>query len=224
MRKRIRLILGIMMGLILTATAQDYKYEAGGGLGIGFYMGDANQSALFHKPGAAFAALLRRTINYRWAIKFDLATAHIKGDTRDFDTRFPGGDFNLSRQLIDLGAQAEFNFFHYGIGYSYLGTKRFSPYLLLGIGFTWVPKKDDGYFNVNIPLGFGLKYKVAPRWNIGLEFSVRKTLGDKLDGWRLSDPVGIDSSAFKNTDWYSLTMFSVTYDFGRKRAICNNDM
>ena len=50
MRKRIGLILGIMMGLILTATAQDYKYEAGGGLGIGFYMGDANHKlSLGHK-------------------------------------------------------------------------------------------------------------------------------------------------------------------------------
>ena len=222
MRKRIGLILGIMMGLILTATAQDYKYEAGGGLGIGFYMGDANQSALFHKPGAAFAALLRRTINYRWAIKFDLATAHIKGDTRDFDTRFPGGDFNFSRQLIDLGAQAEFNFFHYGWGYSYLGTKRFSPYLLVGVGITAVPKKGDGYFSLNIPIGVGLKYKLAERWNIGFEFSMRKSLGDKLDGKVLDDPYKIQSSAFKNTDWYSFTWFTITYDFGRKKTICNN--
>ncbi|MCH5328849.1 MAG: outer membrane beta-barrel protein [Coprobacter sp.] len=221
---KVILLLGMVWCVSFLAAAQDYKYEAGGGLGIGFYMGDANQSALFRKPGPAAEVILRRTINYRWAIKFDLATAYVKGDTRAFDTRFPGGDFRFGRQVLDLGAQAEFNFFHYGIGYSYLGTKRISPYLLAGVGLTCVPKKNDGYFNVNLPLGVGLKYKMAPRWNVGFEFSMRKTLGDKLDGKQLSDPLGIDSSVFKNTDWYSLTMISITYDFGRKRAICNNDI
>ena len=55
-----------------------------------------------------------------------------------------------------------------------------------------------------------------------LEFSMRKTLGDKLDGKALDDPYGINSSSLKNTDWYSYTLLSVTYDFGMKKKICNN--
>ena len=51
---------------------------------------------------------------------------------------------------------------------------------------------------------------------------MRKTLGDKLDGKALDDPYGINSSSLKNTDWYSYTLLSVTYDFGMKKKICNN--
>lgn len=213
----------IITMVVSRAGAQDYKYEIGAGGGVGFYMGDANQSALFHKPGAAFGAVMRRVINYRWSIKFNLATAGIKGDTQSFNNQFPDGkNFKFNRQLIDLGAQGEFNFFHYGMGPAYLDVYRFTPYLLAGLGFTYVPHKNDGYFNVNIPLGIGVKYKISERWNLGLEFSMRKTLGDKLDGKDLSDPYKIKSSAFKNTDWYSMTWFTITYDFGRKKAICNN--
>ena len=85
-----------------------------------------------------------------------------------------------------------------------------------------VPKCGDGYYSVDLPLGVGVKYKVGKRWNMMLEFSMRKTLGDNLDGKQLDDPYGIESAALKNTDWYSYTMFSVTYDFGRKRRVCNN--
>lgn len=219
--KKLFLIIIIFITGITEGRSQDFKYEIGGAAGIGFYMGDANPSKIFRKPGAALGAVFRRNLNYRWAIKCDLATSGIKGDTKGMV--FPGGaHYSFKRQLIDIGAQAEFNFFHYGWGYSYLGTKRFAPYLLAGIGITAVPKKGDGYFSLNIPLGVGLKYKLAERWNLGFEFSMRKSLGDKLDGKALDDPFKISSSAFKNTDWYSFTMFSITYDFGRKKTICNN--
>lgn len=221
--KKLFLIIIILTTLMTGAQSQDFKYEIGAAGGVGFYMGDANPSKIFRKSGAAFGAIFRRNLNYRWAIKCDLATSGIKGDTRGLPGVFPGGThYVFNRQLIDIGAQAEFNFFHYGWGYSYLGTKRFAPYLLGGIGFTAVPEKGDGYFSLNIPIGVGVKYKLAQRWNIGLEFSMRKSLGDKLDGRSLDDPYKISSSALKNTDWYSFTWITITYDFGRKKAICNN--
>ena len=167
--------------------AQDYKYEIGVAAGIGTYMGDANQSSVLHKPGAAFSGIFRYVPNYRWAIKVNLATASLRGDTRDFSNVFPEEKhYDFKRQLFDLGAQAEFNFFNYGMGYSYQETSRIS------------------------------------RWNIALEFTVRKTLGDNLDGKDLKDPYRIESSAFKNTDWYSMTLFSITYEFGYRRKPCNN--
>ncbi|MFR0835863.1 MAG: DUF6089 family protein [Barnesiella sp.] len=119
-----------------------------------------------------------------------------------------------------MGAQAEFNFFNYGMGYSYQETSRISPYLLAGLGVSFAPASVI-IFSVNIPLN-GVKYKIAPRWNIALEFTVRKTLGDNLDGKDLKDPYRIESSAFKNTDWYSMTLFSITYEFGYRRKPCNN--
>ena len=71
-------------------------------------------------------------------------------------------------------------------------------------------------------LGAGVKYKIAPRWNISLEFAMHKTLGDSFDGKALADPYHIESSVLKNTDWFSTTLFSITYELGRKKEIYNN--
>lgn len=217
------LLIGIMLRIVSGAVAQDFKYEIGGALGVGFYMGDANQYVPFHNTKVAYGLVFRHNMNYRWAVKANLSSMRIGGDTQNFANVFPEGkQVRFSRQLFDMGAQMEFNFFNYGMGYSYLGTSRIAPYLLAGFGFTFSPSKGDHSFNVNIPLGIGVKYKLAPRWNIGLEFTMRKTFGDKLDGKGLDDPYKIESSSFKNTDWYSFTMFSVTYDFGYRKKICNN--
>ena len=83
------------------------------------------------------------------------------------------------------------------MGYSYLGTKRLSPYLLAGVGVGY-STVGGGYVSFDASLGAGVKYKIAPRWNI-------------------------KSSVLKNTDWFSTTLFSITYEFGRKKEICNND-
>ena len=80
-----------------------------------------------------------------------------------------------------------------------------------------------GYVSFDASLGAGVKYKIAPRWNISLEFAMHKTLGDSFDGKALADPYHIESSVLKNTDWFSTTLFSITYEFGRKKEICNND-
>ena len=221
MRKFFAIIIPMML-LAGNARAQAYKYEIGAAVGIGAYVGDANTNP-FHKPGAAYGVIFRQNINYRWAIKYDLATTRMRGTTEGLGYAFPDGlKYSFSRQVLDFGAQAEFNFFSYGVGESYKETRRFSPYITAGIGFTAVPRKGDGYFNLNIPLGVGLKYKIGTRWNIGLEFTMRKTLGDKLDGKALKDPYRISSKIFKNTDWYSLTIFTISYDIGRKGMICNN--
>lgn len=220
-----RKVLAIIILMTLApgmAVAQEYKYEIGAAAGLGFYVGDANAKPS-KEPGAAFGVIFRQNINYRWAIKYNFATMRAKGTTEGWNNAFPAGEnYTFSRQVLDFGAQAEFNFFHYGVGESFKETRRFSPYIVAGLGFTAVPCKDDGYFSVNIPMGVGLKYKIARRWNIGLEFTMRKSLGDKLDGKALNDPLHITSSAFKNTDWYSFTMISISYDIGRKGMICNN--
>lgn len=215
----------IILFLITTTlmSAQSYKYEIGAGAGLGFYMGDTNPNKPFRKPGAAFDMAFRWNINYRWALKCGLSTATLRGESAGNGVYYPASaTYKFKRQMVDLGIQAEFNFFNYGIGQSYLNTKRISPYILAGVGFVMVPKKGDGYYSLDLPLGVGVKYKAGKRWNLMFEFSMRKTLGDKLDGKTLDDPMHIESSALKNTDWYSYTMFSVTYDFGLRRRVCNN--
>ena len=48
---------------------------------------------------------------------------------------------------------------------------------------------------------------------------MRKEFSDKIDN--LSDLYGIKHSFAKNTDWYSFTVFSVTYEFSKRCVKCH---
>jgi hypothetical protein len=89
------------------------------------------------------------------------------------------------------------------------------------------PGSGSTFISPNIPVGMGVKYKLKNRLNIGGEFTIRKLFGDGLDvtddGNRiLNNPYGIGGSILKNKDWYSLLMFSVTWEFGKRCGPCNN--
>ena len=95
------------------------------------------------------------------------------------------------------------------------------------MGFTFAPAPAEGVITENFPLGIGVKYKIAPRINIGSEFTMRFSLSDKLDvtnkeGLQLNDPYRIKGKGRKNKDSYSYTVFFVTYDLFSRCKECNN--
>ncbi|MDL2256448.1 DUF6089 family protein, partial [Parabacteroides sp. OttesenSCG-928-K15] len=82
---------------------------------------------------------------------------------------------------------------------------------------------DKSFFSLHIPLGVGVKYKIKNRVNLGCEFAFRKLFKDNLEGVAaLEDPYEIKSSVWKNKDWHTCLMFSVTWDFGPRNRPCNN--
>lgn len=212
----------------LQAQDEEYKMELGGALGGSFYMGDANSSALFKNMGVAGGFMARYLLNPRMALKGNLIVGRIADDTKDFDNKYPNqGEARFKRAIFDLGAQFEYNFFGYGTGEAYRGNKRFTPYIVGGLGFTFAPAPVKGVFTINIPLGIGVKYKLAPRVNIGCEWTMRFSLSDQLDvtseeGLQLKDPYQIKGKGWKNKDSYSYTVFFVTYDLFSRCKECNN--
>jgi hypothetical protein len=206
----------------------DYKFELGGMIGGSFYMGDANKNTLFKQMNPGAGVVFRYNANFRIAIKADLAWATVSGSTDGMDNVFPhNAQTSFNRNLFELGGQFEFNFFPYSDKFAYLNTKRFTPYVLIGMGVTVAPGGGETFVSPNIPIGVGIKYKIKNRINVGGEFSFRKLFGDNLDmnddnNHILDDPYRIGGSVLKNKDWYSLLMFSVTYDFGFRDCQCNN--
>ena len=127
--------------------------------------------------------------------------------------------------MIDLGGQAEFNFFPYSDLYKYLNTKRISPYIAGGAGFAAAPGNGELFFSPYLSLSTGVKYKLKNRINIGAEWSVRKLFSDGLDVNRsnklLDNPYRMESGLLKNKDWYSMLTIGITYDFGLRDCNCN---
>lgn len=212
-------VIMLMIATLMAAQAQEYRFEVGGALGMSGYLGDTNNANLLKKPGYVAGGLFRYIINSRMALKANLLTAKISGNSANLANTYPDAQtYAFSSQLYDLGMQFEFNFLNYGIGSKYLKLKRISPYLTLGVGATLATGDGDA-FTLNVPMGVGVKYKLGERLNIGLEFTMRKAFSDKLDG--LKDLNGITSGFAKNTDWYSFTMISITYEFSKRCRTCH---
>ncbi|MCM1020943.1 MAG: porin family protein [Muribaculum sp.] len=216
-------VVAIVLGASTNASAQEstYRYEIGAGLGMSGYLGEANTSSLLKHPGFAGTATFRYLINTRWALRGSLGLTSLSGNSADMTNVYPGGQtYEFKATVYDVSARAEFNFFNYGVGETYRKMKRWSPYLGLGIGFS--ASSCDGNTSVaaTIPMCVGVRYKASKRVNIGLEFTMNKVFGDKLDGKDLTDLYGIKSSFVKNTDWYSTLMFTLGYEFGERCKSC----
>lgn len=208
---------------------EEYKMELGVRLGGCYYLGDANYLSLFKDMGIAAGIVGRYNLNPRMVIKCDLTMGQISGDTRSTNNIFPmGEEADFERTLYDLGAQFEYNFWPYGLGLTYRESRRFTPYILGGLGMTYAAAPADDIVTMHFALGGGVKYKFAPRWNVGCEFSMRFTLSDKLDvpaksGLILEDPYHIKGGTLKNKDSYSFVSLTVTYDLFPKCNNCNKD-
>lgn len=225
--KSIRILLTSLMILAATLVAEvraqeDYRFDIGGGVGMTGYLGDANGSNLWRNPGYDVEAMLRYIINPRFGLKTNFYVGSLRGDTSQMTDILPdNANFKFSTTFYELGELFEFNFFNYGIGETYRQLKRISPYITAGLGLTlWTVDGRTGAA-FNIPLGCGVKFKINRRLNLGLEFLMKKTFTDRLDGDNLKDPYGIKSSFMKNTDWYSTLTVSLSYEFSKRCAVCN---
>lgn len=211
----------------LRAAAQNdetvYRLELGGGVGMGLNLTDVDG-----KIGLVAAAVARFPLNPRMAVKAQFSYSQIKGATdgiKNFypiDPSQPGSDrlhYEVSDGIYDLSALYELHFLPYGYVRDYKGYSRIVPYLQMGFGLTYGPAGKA--FSANIPLGFGVKYKVAPRLNLGLDWLMHFSLSDKLDG--LDAPLGIKSSGFRNKDHYSTLTLTLTYDLNPRCPTCNRD-
>lgn len=213
---------------IVSAQELEYKMELGGIVGGYSYMGDANYSNPFHKTSIAGGILARYNFNPRMAAKGNFAVGNIHGNTENLSNKFPEGQHaTFTRNIYELGGQFEYNFFAYGTGAGYKDSHRLAPYLFAGLGLTYAPAPAKHIFTLNMPIGMGVKYKLADRLNIGLEWSVRFTISDRLDvtsanGLILNDPYKIEGKWLKNKDSYSLLLAYISYDLFPKFRDCNN--
>lgn len=218
---RLYSIIAVLL-IAVGAKAQEleYKMELGAMGGMGFYLGDVNTGTFYKNSSPAVSLMGRYNLNPRMALKFDLGYCQAKGDAAVIDNKFPANaqqQWKFSNKILDLGCQYEISFWGYGTGGGYKGHKRFTPYIQMGLGFTYGCKT----LTMNIPIGFGVKYKLKERVNVGADWTMRLSMSDNLDG--ITDPYKIESGFLKNKDSYSWTMLYISYDLFPKYRKCNND-
>ena len=222
------MIRGLLLTVFLLPTpyvmAQDepeYRIEVGAGAGLIAYTGDFNGNILKGmQPWGAITAKYR--LNPRMALALNIGTGKIKGSTDDADTWSPIVEhYEFNNQITEADLRYEYNFWAYGTGQEYRGARRLVPFITLGLGLTHHSGDNSG-ITMNLPIGAGIKWKIAQRLNLTAEGVIRFTPSDNLDG--REDVYGIKSSGlFKNTDCYSVFQVGLSYDLWAKCKTCNND-
>jgi len=227
MRKALVVAIVMLWVFAVSVNAQtdpEYKMEIGVGVGTTAYLGDFNGS-LTKNMQPAWSLVGKYRFNTRMALALNITSGKLKGSSKDVKTWYPelnDTTIDFSNSLVDAGLRFEYNFWPFGTGREYRGAKVFTPYVAGGVGATFAKPSSGSVFTVNIPIGVGVKYKLATRVNVALEWMMHFSLSDKLDG--VEDPYGIKSSgAFKNTDCYSTLCLSLTYDILAKCHTCHND-
>ncbi len=227
MKWKYGLLLALMTLSTVRVSAQDdveYRMEVGAAVGLMGYHGDFNGS-LTKDLQPMGSLVVRYIFNPYMGLKANVSYGKLKGSSADVKTWYPEyreTPYSFSNKLVDLDVVYEYNFWPYGTGRDYRGAKRLTPYILLGLGGTFVKTEQKNVFTANLPIGVGVKYKVGARVNVGLEWAMHFSLNDELDG--VKDPYGIKSSGlFKNTDCYSTLQLSVTYSFMAKCRTCHNE-
>ena len=221
-----RTIIGLLAALllpVLTAAAQDepeYRMEIGAGAGLIAYTGDFNGNLL--KGMQPWGTLVARYhLNPRMALAMNIGTGKIKGSTDDMETWNPIERYEFNNQITEADFRYEYNFWAYGTGQEYRGARPLVPFITLGLGLTHHSGDNSG-IAMNLPIGVGVKWKIATRLNLTAEWVMRFTPSDNLDG--REDIYGIKSSVlFKNTDCYSVLQVGLSYDLWAKCKTCNND-
>lgn len=201
-----------------------YLMEAGGTLGLVTYLGDFN-AGIFRGAQPMGGLVLRRVINPYMDLRLAAFTGKIKGSSQDNGTYYPAyaaSPYHFNHRVVDVGVAYEYNFWPYGTGRDYRGAQPLTPYIMGGMGLTHVNGGAKNVTTANLFLGVGVKYKLAERLNLGLEWAMHFATSDKLDG--VADPYTVRSvGMFKNKDGYSAISLSLTYSFMPKCRTCNKD-
>ena len=228
-------VIALLLLVALGARAQsepEYRMEVGAGAGTAAYLGDLNGNPL--KGMQPMGALVARyKLNPRMAWALNLGLGQLKGSSKAQDSWMPdvaGQPVDFKTTLGDVQVRFEYNFWPYGTGREYHGARPLTPFIAWGLGFTIASAKvtqvqadqrKESSFAGQMPIGIGVKYKVANRVNLTAEWMMHFSGSDLLDG--MKDPYGIRSQGlFKNTDCYSTLQVSLTYDFWERCRTCHN--
>ncbi len=207
--------------------------------GTSTYFGDLTETGHFQKFNPNFGAYFRYNFNSRLALRAMFITGRfaeegvIEGVPALFD-----------KSVQDLSLQVEINYLKYILG---LKNTPYTSYLLAGVGVAYFPYNLDlatiSAFNpghnkgtietkesviaATIPFGIGFKYTLGQRWEVGIEYLMRKMFVDKLDD--LDDPLAYINSEGQeiiytdfshNNDWSAYLGLHLTYKIYLGKKAC----
>lgn len=209
--KKFLVVLATGFIFLSEVSAQKLANEFGGWIGGSYYMGDLNPYKQYNCTHLAGGLLYRKNINKRIALRLHVSYGMVSAaDSLSDVAEHVNRNLSFRSRILEIGPMIEMNFFEYEagrkIGKHYY--KNFiSPYFFAGLNYfkmnpqaafgddfidlqelgtegqgSELNSKNKYKLNqLSIPLGFGCKLSVGARFNISLEYGIRKTFTDYLD-------------------------------------------
>ena len=207
-----------MLLLLLASPLSAQVYEIGVGVGGFNYTGDLYREYRFKeiRPGATIFS--RNNLTKAVSLRFAAAGGWIQGsDGSPRDILGQQREASFSNFIAEGTVQMEYYFLDFKSKYFPI---KWSPYLTMGAGlFTLLgqPPVETEYSTLQpvIPIGFGFKYLATKTLNLEMEFGIRKTFLDEMDGISEGD-LSVKNYQFgigSNSDTYYFLSFSVSYNF-----------
>lgn len=229
MRKRF-LFLFLISFLFFNKTDAQHT-EVGFLLGTSYYIGELNPANPFlNKPEPAIGVLLRRNLNKRYALRYGLNYGFLSAsDSYNKSEWSSFRNLSFSTSILEASILLEFNFLPYEI--DNYNTYPATPFVFIGAAVFRVSPEIKNH-NTNstsesksliapsIPFGFGVKFDLVRNIGLNVEWGVRKTFMDEIDGLQKSYSNGYQLSNSQNNDWYSFAGITLNYKILTKTDRC----
>lgn len=214
------LILLILLACVVTPL-QSQTHEIGFFAGGSNYVGDIGSTNYIHPNEFSGGLVYKYNLNPRIALRGTYTYIPVSGNDKDADNTFrQNRGTSFSNTIHEFAAGVEFNFFDYNIN-NYSTT--FTPYILAEVAaFNYKSPEPTSSsntvllknkFSYTIPVGIGLKGRLADNLAIAFETGVRFTFVDDIDF--TTDKINSLDFGGNGNDWYVFSGVSIVYTFGR---------
>ena len=183
-----------VMPICLFADDEQHKFywmEVGLQGGAAYYVGEL-AGHVFLSTREAYGAQARVKITPRWAVQFkgqcQRVSNNIKfGEIDEFKHLSGVKDFtgNYSQSVWHFDVVGEYNFFELGLDEYNIHMRSITPYMFMGFGAGLLgAQRKKNNFTMYVPLGVGVKWKFAERWQLQLawQHNVYVWNGDGFEG------------------------------------------
>jgi len=244
---------GILCPATVSASIKEYTCEIGAQVGCGYYVGDATKM-IFTNPREVLGGQFRYNFDKRWAMQFKAQRQRV-AFTYVANLTEIGAEPTVAKfqnPMWSIDAVAEYNFFRFGLHPYDERIKPITPYVCLGIGVAMHNKmatplggnnpkypaleflKMSG--GVYIPIGIGVKWKFAERWQLQALWQHQVYLTDNVEGYMagyddsnaiqknepsiLNNSNGMNGWNLFNNDLTSSLTIGITFSFGEREKMC----
>lgn len=211
--KSIYLSLIFLLAIATEALAQFSEF--GGGVGatnVRTDIGGVNMANTRYGVNAFY----RMNFNHIWVARTELKYVNMASADKNYnDLLSENRKYSFYNNAIEASFSMEFNFLNFRYPKD---EHKWCPFITAGLANYVLLGNSEGSisaFNLAIPFGFGVKYKLDDHWNLGFVYTASKTFNDKIDGITSNAPSnytakvrGNDSST---NDWYHFAGLTISY-------------